>query len=135
MDNRQLGKKSRNPYLLFLRDYRSENGNLKQTDVVKFGAQKWNNLSAEIKLEYYKMSRGNGTKSKRSQFPSYESLGWILIVACLFYLIIGDWKIKWNTWNLIEFSFIHLELEKLMMSNFFLFAVNMRINIHRIEEL
>lgn len=108
----RLGKKSRNPYLMFLRDFRMQHCNMTAVEQVKQGAKEWNQLSTTEKLDYYKMSnRVSSSKrsTKRSNSSSrnisrnksstrnsrgstydpisYENLGWILIISCVVYLL------------------------------------------------
>uniref|UniRef100_A0A182VV28 HMG box domain-containing protein n=1 Tax=Anopheles minimus TaxID=112268 RepID=A0A182VV28_9DIPT len=50
------GKKTRNPYLNFLRDFRQQNCHLSVVEVVRQGAERWRQMSDDQKLPYVKIA-------------------------------------------------------------------------------
>lgn len=61
------GIKTRNPYLLFLRDYRQQHCGMRPTEVVRQGAKEWRGLDAAQKLKYYMESRRVPRKPKKEK--------------------------------------------------------------------
>uniref|UniRef100_A0A182M4M6 HMG box domain-containing protein n=1 Tax=Anopheles culicifacies TaxID=139723 RepID=A0A182M4M6_9DIPT len=50
------GKKTRNPYINFLRDFRQKNCHLSAVEIVRQGAEQWRRMSDEQKLPYVKIA-------------------------------------------------------------------------------
>lgn len=61
------GRKSRNPFFMFLRDFRALNSGLSATEVISRGAREWRRSSAEVKLSYYKESARVKRRPRRSR--------------------------------------------------------------------
>lgn len=66
---RSGGRKSRNPFFLFLRDFRASNAALSATEVISRGAREWRQASAELKLRYYMQSSRVKRRPRRSPKP------------------------------------------------------------------
>lgn len=64
---RRLGKKSRNPYLMFLRDFRAQHFALSAVEMIRQGAKEWNQLSVENKFKYYKSSHQVPRRPRKSR--------------------------------------------------------------------
>uniref|UniRef100_A0A182RPP2 HMG box domain-containing protein n=1 Tax=Anopheles funestus TaxID=62324 RepID=A0A182RPP2_ANOFN len=62
------GKKTRNPYLNFLRDFRIKNCHLSVVEIVRQGAEQWRRMTDEQKLPYVKVAFY--TPLKRRRCPS-----------------------------------------------------------------
>lgn len=64
---RDGGVRSRNPYLMFLRDFRAQRAPMDQRELVRQGAAAWRVLEAAEKLRYYIAARGVPRRPGRSR--------------------------------------------------------------------
>ncbi|EFA02042.1 hypothetical protein TcasGA2_TC007670 [Tribolium castaneum] len=64
-DSTPEGKKTRNPFLNFLQEFRQKNKGMPNREVISRGSEAWRKMSENEKAPYYEMAKRAPKKRKR----------------------------------------------------------------------